>query len=120
MNKFTIVIPVYNEAKNLKILIPEIYRELKNEKFEIIIVADNSNDITIKILKKFKKKNFRHIIRKKGRDLSKVMYFGFQKSKYSNIIVMDGDLQHKPKDIKKFLIYFIRFVGLYRRHSRSF
>ena len=58
MNKFTIVIPVYNEAKNLKILIPEIYRELKNEKFEIIIVDDNSSDITVKILKKFKKKKF--------------------------------------------------------------
>ena len=106
MNKFTIVIPVYNEAKNLKILIPEIYRELKNKKFEIIIVDDNSNDMTVKILKKFKKKNFRHLIRKNKRDLSKSCILGFKKSKYSNIIVMDGDLQHKPKDIKKFLDIF--------------
>ena len=106
MNKFTIVIPVYNEAKNLKILIPEIYRELKNEKFEIIIVDDNSNDMTIKILKKFKKKNFRHLIRKNKRDLSKSCILGFKKSKYNNIIVMDGDLQHKPSDIKKFLNIF--------------
>ena len=34
MDKFTIVIPVYNEAKNLVILIPKIYRELRNMKFE--------------------------------------------------------------------------------------
>ena len=46
MNKFTIVIPVFNEAKNLKILVPKIYRQLKNIKFRLIIVDDNSNDDT--------------------------------------------------------------------------
>ena len=106
MCKFTIVIPVYNEAKNLKILIPKIYRELKNQKFEIIVVDDNSTDMTSKILEKFKKKNFHHIIRKNKRDLSKSCILGFKKSKYNNIIVMDGDLQHKPSDIKKFLHIF--------------
>ena len=55
MDKFTIVIPVYNEAKNLKILIPKIYKELKNREFEIIVIDDNSTDMTSKILKKFKK-----------------------------------------------------------------
>ena len=56
MEKFTIVIPVYNESKNLRILIPKIYNELKNIKFELIIVDDNSNDETSTILKRFKKK----------------------------------------------------------------
>ena len=65
MDKFTIVIPVYNEAKNLKILVPKIYKELKNFKFELIIVDDNSNDDTSKILGNFKYNNFQHIIRKK-------------------------------------------------------
>ena len=106
MDKFTIVIPVYNEAKNLKILIPKIYKELKNKKFEVIIVDDNSTDMTLKILEKFKKRNFRHIIRKGKRDLSKSCILGFKKSKYNNLIVMDGDLQHKPSDIKKFLNVF--------------
>tara|TARA_B100002051_G_C16726021_1_gene635390 strand:+ start:1752 stop:2447 length:696 start_codon:yes stop_codon:yes gene_type:complete len=106
MDKFTIVIPVYNEAKNLKILIPKIYRELKNKKFEIIIVDDNSSDGTYEILKKFKKKNFRHIIRKKERDLSKSCIDGFKKARFKSIIVMDGDLQHKPSDIKKILYAF--------------
>ena len=106
MDKFTIVIPVYNEAKNLKVLIPKIYKELKNKKFEIIIVDDNSTDMTSRILEKFKKNNFRHIIRKDKKDLSKSCILGFKKSKYNNLIVMDGDLQHKPSDIKKFLHVF--------------
>ena len=106
MDKFTIVIPVYNEANNLGILIPKIYEELINLKFELIIVDDSSNDGTSKILKKFKKKNFKHIIRKKERDLSRSCIDGFKKASSKNIIVMDGDLQHKPKDIKKFLNVF--------------
>ena len=108
MDKFTIVIPVYNEAKNLKILIPEIYRELKNRKYEIIIVDDNSTDMTSKVIKKFKKKNFHYLIRKDKRDLSKSCILGFEKSRYNDIIVMDGDLQHKPSDIKKILSIFYK------------
>ena len=80
MDKFTIVIPVYNEAKNLRILIPKIYQELKNIKFQLIIVDDNSNDGTSNVLKKFKKKNLNYIIRKRERFI-KVMYIRFQKSK---------------------------------------
>ena len=106
MDKFTIVIPVYNEAKNLRILIPKIYQELKNIKFELIIVDDNSNDDTSRVLKKFNKKNLNHIVRKSERDLSKSCILGFRKARYKNIIVMDGDLQHKPSDIKKFLHIF--------------
>ena len=60
MDKFTIVIPVYNEAKNLKILVPKIYYELENKKFEIIIVDDNSTDTTKKVLKNLKKKFSSH------------------------------------------------------------
>ena len=108
MEKFTIVIPVYNESKNLRILIPKIYNELKNIKFELIIVDDSSNDETSTTLKRFKKKNFKHIIRKKERDLSKSCIEGFKKASSKNIIVMDGDLQHKPSDIKKFLSMFYK------------
>ena len=108
MDKFTIVIPVYNEANNLGILIPKIYKELINLKFELIIVDDSSNDGTSKVLKKFKKKNFKHIIRKKERDLSRSCIDGFKKARFKNIIVMDGDLQHKPSDIKKILYKFFR------------
>ena len=109
MNKFTIVIPVFNEAKNLKILVPKIYRQLKGREFELIIVDDNSNDDTSVILKKFKKKNFRHLVRKSERDLSQSCISGFKKAKYKNIIVMDGDLQHKPSDIKKILNNFNKY-----------
>ena len=45
-------------------------------------------------------KNLKYLSRKtKPRDLSKSCVLGFNKSKYNNILVMDGDLQHEPKEI---------------------
>ena len=103
MTNFTIVIPVYNEGKNLKKLISQIYKILPKKSFELIIVDDSSDDETPEIMAKIRKNNLRYIIRRAKRDLSKSCIMGFEKAKYKNILVMDGDLQHKPCDILKFL-----------------
>ena len=108
MIKFSIVIPVYNESKNLPLLISQIYKILKNQTFELIIVDDNSTDGTKDIMKKLIKRNLRYYIRTKKRDLTKSCIFGFAKSKYQNILVMDGDLQHRPVDIIKLLKVFTK------------
>lgn len=106
MIKFSIVIPVYNESKNLYLLINQIYQILKTQTFELIIVDDNSTDGTKNIMKKLKRRNLRYYIRTKNRDLTKSCIFGFRKSRYQNILVMDGDLQHRPVDIPKLLKVF--------------
>ena len=56
--KFSIVIPVYNESKNLPLLISQIYNVLQNHTFELIIIDDNSSDGTFEVLNKIKKKKF--------------------------------------------------------------
>ena len=63
--KFSIVIPVFNESKNLPLLISQIYKALKKHTFELIIVDDNSSDGTSKILNKTKKKKFQILHKKK-------------------------------------------------------
>lgn len=63
--KFSIVIPVYNESKNIPLLINKIYQVLKSKTFELILVDDNSTDGTKNIMEKFKKKNLKYLIRKK-------------------------------------------------------
>ena len=109
--KFSIIIPTYNEKKNLEHLINKIKKNLKKLIYEIIIVDDNSNDGSKYILKNIKSKNnkFNYFIRKNiKKDLCKSVIIGITKAKYENIIIMDGDLQHKPSDIKKFLHIFNR------------
>jgi dolichol-phosphate mannosyltransferase len=103
---YSIIIPVLNEEKNLSKLIPEIFFRLKKVSFELIIIDDNSEDNTSILIRKLKRKNLRYFIRKKDKDLSRACIYGFNKSKFKNIIVMDGDFQHKPKDILKLISCF--------------
>ena len=99
----SIIIPILNEEKNIVKLVKKIKLFLKKYKYEIIFVDYNSNDKSHCILKNLKKinKNITYYVRKKNKDLSQSCIFGFKKSKYKNILVMDGDLQHNPKYLPK-------------------
>ena len=106
----SIIIPVLNEELNIKPLTNKIIKTLKKYKFEIIFVDDSSTDSSKKILKKLKSKYpyFKPIFRSKKRDLSKSCFDGIKKSKYENILIMDGDLQHDPKFIPKMFNKYIK------------
>ena len=108
-NKFSIIIPIFNEEKNLNLLVKKINKSLKKNKFEIIFIDDNSTDNTHLVLRELRLKNLNlnFYIRRKNKDLSKSCIFGFKKAKFENIVVMDGDLQHEPKYIPKMIKFFL-------------
>ena len=111
MNKFSVVIPTYNEKQNIALLIEKIDKYLKNFFYEIIVIDDNSKDGTKLVLKEIKlsKKNFTfHIRKKEKRDLSQSLILGIKKTKFNNIIIMDGDLQHNPKYLPKIVRIFFK------------
>ena len=111
-DKLSIVIPILNENKNILPLTLSLINNLKKFDYEIIFVDDNSQDNSKKVLRLLKKKYkfFKPIIRKKSRDLSKSCFNGIEKAKYSNILIMDGDLQHDPKYINK-------MFNIYKKHK---
>lgn len=97
----SVVIPVYNEEKNIldlvKRLIP-VLSAFKRES-EIIFVDDNSTDGTVKLLEKLVSKNISFIVKqgKKGKSYSLIE--GFKKAKGEILVMIDGDLQYPPEAI---------------------
>tara|TARA_B100001250_G_C19537132_1_gene673058 strand:- start:16 stop:723 length:708 start_codon:yes stop_codon:yes gene_type:complete len=128
MKNFSIVIPVYNEEKNIKFLIEEIYYFLEpySDLFEVIVVNDASTDNTNKIINNLilKFKSLKLLNNKINIGQSYSIKNGINTSIYDTIVTMDGDGQNNPKDIFKLLEkYFsdenIFLVGGIRRHRKD-
>lgn len=103
MNKksISIVLPTYNERKNIKKIIPEIIKicEKNFDFFEIIVVDDNSPDKTYEEARKIKDNRIKVFVRKGERGLASAIKFGIENAKYKYVCIMDADFQHPPKFI---------------------
>ena len=102
---FSIVIPLYNEEKNITSLLEEIFLVLNNqEKYEIILINDCSVDNTLGVISKYKKhKNIKILNNKYNKGQSYSIHKVITESFYDTIITLDGDGQNDPKDIPKLL-----------------
>jgi dolichol-phosphate mannosyltransferase len=104
LNKFSIILPCFNEKDNLDLLIDLIIDNLKilNIEFEIIIVDDSSFDGTADFIKSKYQDNNKVIVinRNKERSLGKSIGEGINLTNFNNIIVMDADFNHNPDYLK--------------------
>lgn len=100
--KYSLVIPVLNEEESLPELVKTIDSALKSESYEIVFIDDGSTDKSLEILKKLseKEKNVRVISSRRTLGKSPALTLGFQKATGEFIVMMDGDLQDDPNEIK--------------------
>lgn len=109
----SIVIPAYNESKNLPILISEIHKYLDNKLiFEILIVDDCSTDNTLEIVNNLLAGNIFLIKNKQNLGQSFSIFKGIEKAKNNTIVTIDADLQNNPKDILKLYNKYINNADL--------
>ena len=99
-----IISPTYNEKKNISSHIENIFSI--DENYHILIIDDNSPDGTANIVKELqlKYKNLYLEERPEKAGLGTAYKYGFSwalRKNYDNIIQMDADLSHDPKEIKE-------------------
>jgi len=103
--ELSVIIPTYNEKKNIGALIPRIQAATKGLDSEIIIVDDDSPDGTAAYSINLNKKygNIVTIVRKSDRGLAPALIEGMSIASGRHILCMDADLVHDPKEIPRML-----------------
>lgn len=99
----SILIPTYNEEKNIVKLINDIKHHLKEIDYEIIIIDDESDDQTAQNILELNSNKVKLIQREYDRGLIQSVKFGIQIINGEYFVVMDGDGQHTAKDLKKII-----------------
>lgn len=104
---YSVIIPVYNEEKNLEELYGRLtsVMECFDATFEIIFIDDGSSDSSLSILKRIHQKDSRVNIIKLIRNFGQhpAMMAGFRNASGKFIVTMDADLQHPPEELPKFI-----------------
>jgi glycosyltransferase involved in cell wall biosynthesis len=97
----SVVLPVHNEEKNIAYLYKELTEELDGD-YELVFVDDGSSDKSFEILQKLaeqdKKIKIVKLLSNYGQ--STALAAGIEHAEGENVVTIDSDLQHDPKDIK--------------------
>ncbi len=83
----TVVIPAYNEATALPLLLPAVFRVL-DDKYEVLVVDDGSTDRTAEVARSFPCRLIKH---QENRGKGAAIRTGIQEATGNKIIFLDAD-----------------------------
>lgn len=105
MNGISVIIPVFNEEDNVVACYQEVRAVLTGMRrdYEIIFVDDGSSDQTIPRLLEAAQGdgNLRIIEFRRNFGQTAAMAAGFDSSRFSVVVPLDGDLQNDPREIPR-------------------
>jgi polyisoprenyl-phosphate glycosyltransferase len=103
----SVVVPVLNEARNLDLLARRIADAIEaiGNPFEVIFVDDGSTDATLDVLRALNARDRRFKAVSLSRNFGKevAVAAGMRHATGAAVVVMDGDLQHPPEMIGRFV-----------------
>lgn len=97
----SVVVPLFNEEENVPILQAELTAALAGLDYEIIFVDDGSIDKTVDRVVPDSRVRVLRFERNAGQ--SAAMYAGLESARGAVAVLLDGDLQNDPADIRKLL-----------------
>src|SRR5579863_7327901 len=107
MRNYSIVVPLHNEEENVTPLYARLKQVMEQVRglFELVLVDDGSTDRTYHLLKEIAAVDSRVLVVRLRRNFGQTsaLAAGFDHASGEFILAMDGDLQHDPNDIPKFL-----------------
>lgn len=104
---YSVVVPLYNERES----VPQLYVKIIDVmdtlegRYEIVFVDDGSKDGTFRLLSEIAADDQRVVVVRLRRNFGQTaaLKAGFDHSRGDIIISMDGDLQHDPAEIPRFI-----------------
>lgn len=108
MTLLSIVVPAYNEAESLPVLLTQLHATVKKHEYtvEVIFINDGSTDDTADVLDALSEESqlTLHVIHfRRNRGKAEALTAGFQKATGNIVITMDADLQDDPAEIPKLI-----------------
>jgi glycosyltransferase involved in cell wall biosynthesis len=105
--ELTVVVPVYNEARNLRPLLAALRPVLERETagFEVIFVDDGSADDSLAVIRAIHAEDARFRAVSFSRNFGKEIAIaaGLDHARGQAVAIMDADLQHPPEVLAAFL-----------------
>jgi glycosyltransferase involved in cell wall biosynthesis len=108
MPDLSLIIPVFNEEKNLPLLYDSIKKALEpiQQKWEVIFVDDGSQDGSLDVLKSLVQKDpnyVRAVAFRRNFGQTAAITAGIDHSQGGTIVLLDADMQNDPADIPMLL-----------------
>ncbi|UYN90694.1 MAG: glycosyltransferase family 2 protein [Anaerolineales bacterium] len=104
----SVVVPVYNEVKNVPLLHQQITAAFRNARYawELVLVDDGSSDGSLQAMEVLAARDPKHtrvVALRRNFGQTAAISAGIDYSTGEIIVLMDGDLQNDPADIPKLL-----------------
>ena len=108
MHAIMVLIPAYNEAQNLRHLLPKIPETIDGMQVGVLVVDDGSDDATAESVQEHGYLVVSNIINRGGGAALRLGYDILRASPADICITMDADGQHQPEEIENLILPIIK------------
>lgn len=104
--ELSVISPTYNEAENVSGFVKAVCAALEGSNYEILIVDDDSPDLTWQLAGEIAKQNprLRVVRRSSQRGLGHAVLQGFSQARGKLVACIDADLQHDPSILSQMVL----------------